>query len=410
VPSIGSSADRLGHGPAGRQADRHTDRHTDRPADLRRVMVVAGWVAATFIAVGTAVGRLPSSGGTRTAVVAMTAVALVLWLVSLSLQVTDTRVLVACLLGAGLLGAAIDRLNPHGPAYILAFMAVAGLGLRLPRRTALVAGAVVVAAVAWAEGSTSDQPVSAAVNIAIGAGFLLVAAAFAGANRDAHDRAQQLLRLEEESRQAREEAAVLAERGRIARELHDVLAHTLSGLAVQLEGARLLAAHTGADPRLVEQVTNAQGLARSGMAGAKRAVATLRGDELPGPAQVPELVEQARLATGAPVAFTVVGEPVPLSPERGLPIYRAVQEALANVAKHAQGAAATVTLTWRLDAVEVEVVDSGGRSAGLPPGGFGLTGLAERAALAGGRLDTGPTDDGWRVHLTMPVHDQEASR
>ncbi|HEY3535526.1 MAG TPA: sensor histidine kinase [Pedococcus sp.] len=372
-------------------------------------MVVAGWVAATFIAVGTAVGRLPSSGGARTAVVVMTAVALVLWLVSLSLRVTDPRVLLACLLGAGLLGAAIDRVNPRGPAYILAFMAVAGLGLRLPRRMAFVAGAAVVAAVAWAEGSTSDQPVPAAVNIAIGAGFLLVAAAFAGANRDANDRAQELLRLQDETRQAREEAAVLAERGRIARELHDVLAHTLSGLAVQLEGARLLAAHTGADPRLVEQVTNAQGLARSGMTGAKRAVATLRGDELPGPAQVPELVQQARLATGAPVTLTVVGEPTPLPAERGLPLYRAVQEALANVAKHAQGAAATVTLTWRPDSVEVEVVDTGGRSAGLPSGGFGLTGLAERAAHAGGRLDSGPTHGGWRVHLTMPL-DQEASR
>ena len=160
-----------------------------------------------------------------------------------------------------------------------------------------------------------------------------MASAFAGANRDAHDRAQ---------------AAAVAAGGRTGRPVsrrrcspnaagspassHDVLAHTLSGLAVQLEGARLLAAHTGADPRLVEQVANAQGLARSGMAGAKRAVATLRGDELPGPDEVPELVEQARLATGAPVTYTVVGEPTPLPPERGLPLYRAVQEALANVA------------------------------------------------------------------------------
>ena len=148
-----------------------------------------------------------------------------------------------------------------------------------------------------------------------------------------------MLRLEAETRRAREESAVLAERGRIARELHDVLAHTLSGLAVQLEGARLLAEHTHADPRLVEQVSNAQDLARSGMAGAKRAVATLRGEALPGPDQIPELVEHARLATGAPVTYRVDGEPGALAPELGLPLYRAVQEALANVAKHASGAA-----------------------------------------------------------------------
>ncbi|HEX6917599.1 MAG TPA: hypothetical protein VF140_05925, partial [Phycicoccus sp.] len=101
----------------------------DRPTtDLRRVMVVAGWVAAGFVAVGTLVGRLPASGGARTAVVAMTALALVLWLTSLSLRVSDPRVVVALLVGAGLLGAAVDRLNPTGPAYILPFMAVTGIG------------------------------------------------------------------------------------------------------------------------------------------------------------------------------------------------------------------------------------------------------------------------------------------
>ncbi len=382
----------------------------DRPTDLRRVMVVAGWVAALFVAGGTVLGGLPDREPTRTAVLAMTALALVLWLASLSLRVSDPRAIVAVLVGAGLLGAAVDRLDPSGPAYVLPFMAVAGLGLRLPRRTALLAGAVVIAGGAWAEASTSAAPASAALNLAIGGGFLLVAAAFAGANRDAHERARELLRLQDETRLAREEAAVLAERGRIARELHDVLAHTLSGLAVQLEGARLLAAHTEADPRLLAQITAAQGLARSGMSGASRAVATLRGEELPGPAQVPELVEQARLAVGAPVTYRVVGEPVPLPPERALPVYRAVQEALANAAKHAQGAAVEVTVTWREGRVEVEVVDGGGRSAGLPSGGFGLAGLAERAALAGGHLAAGPTDSGWRVHLTMPTTAEGAAR
>ncbi|HMM96289.1 histidine kinase [Phycicoccus sp.] len=379
-----------------------------RPADLRRVMVLAGWVAAAFVAVATLVGGLPP-GGRGVAVALMTVLALALWLGSLSTRVTDERLLLALLVGAGLLGAAVDRLDPSGPAYILPFMAAAGLGMRLPRRTALLAGAVVIAAGTWAEASTSATPASAGLDVAIGGAFLLAAAAFAGANRDAHERARELLRLQEETRMAREEAAVLAERGRIARELHDVLAHTLSGLAVQLEGARLLAAHTGADARLVEQIGNAQGLARSGMSGAKRAVATLRGEALPGTEQVPELVEQARLATGAPVTYTVVGEPVPLAPERGLPVYRAAQEALANVAKHAQGAPTTVTLRWGERAAEVEVVDSGGRPTGLPSGGFGLTGLAERAALAGGRLEAGPADTGWRVHLTMPYTDEGTS-
>ena len=386
-----------------------TTTHDERPADLRRVLVVAGWVAAGFVGVGTVLGELPE-GTARVIVVTLTAAGLALWLVSLDSRLTDQRLLFACLVGAGLLGAVIDRLNPHGPAYILSFMAVAGIGLRLRRRPAIVAGAVVIAALAWAEGSTSSNPTGAALNVAIGAGFLLVAAAFAGANRDANDRAQEMLRLEAETRRAREEAAVLAERGRIARELHDVLAHTLSGLAVQLEGARLLAEHTHADPRLVEQVSNAQGLARSGMAGAKRAVATLRGEALPGPEQIPELVDHARLATGAAVTYRVDGEPGALAPELGLHLYRATQEALANVAKHANGALTEVTVTWAAASVTVEVVDHGGRPTGLPSGGFGLTGLAERAALVGGHLEAGPHADGWRVRLTMPRVRPEASR
>ena len=343
-------------------------------------------------------------------VLTLTVVGLGLWLVSLNPRVTDQRLLFACLVGAGLIGAVIDRLNPHGPAYILSFMAVAGIGLRLRRRPAIVAGVVVIAALAWAEGSTSSNSTGAALNVAIGAGFLLVAAAFAGANRDANDRAQEMLRLEAETRRAREESAVLAERGRIARELHDVLAHTLSGLAVQLEGARLLAEHTHADPRLVEQISNAQGLARSGMAGAKRAVATLRGEALPGPDQIFELVEHARLATGAVVTYRVDGEPGALAPELGLPLYRAVQEALANVAKHANGALTEVAVAWAATHVTVEVTDHGGSPTGLPSGGFGLTGLAERAALAGGRLEAGPHADGWRVRLTMPRARPEVPR
>jgi signal transduction histidine kinase len=205
----------------------------------------------------------------------------------------------------------------------------------------------------------------------------------------------------------------MGERQRLARELHDVLAHTLSGLALQLEGARLLAQRTDADPRLTEQVTNAQRLARDGMANAKRAVATLHGEALPGPAQLPELVEQARLS-GSAVTLAVTGVPRPLPAEAGLAVYRAVQEALTNVAKHAgRGATAAVTLTWTETELTADVVDArgdhvaGDGTAGVPPdlpsGGYGLAGLAERAALAGGRFDAGPTLEGWRVTLTMPI-------
>ena len=207
------------------------------------------------------------------------------------------------------------------------------------------------------------------------------------------------------ARAAQERAAALAERTRLARELHDVLAHTLSGLAVKLEAARLLARHTGADPGLVAQLDGAHELIREGLAEARQVVATLRGDPVPGLAQLPELLERARRAAGVPVTFSQVGEPRALPPDAGLALYRTVQEALTNTAKHAgSGTGADVVLRWTPDHVVAEIVDAGGAGpAGLPSGGFGLTGLAERAALAGGRLECGPTGDGWRVRLTVPV-------
>ena len=371
------------------------------------MFVIAGWIAAAVIAIGTLTGGLPNSPPSAVAAsAALTVAALVLWLVSLSASVTDTRVLAIALVITGLSGAALDLLHPAGPGYILALMAVAGIGLRLPRRTALIAGCTVVLAAGFAEAVTSEQPLSGALNVAIGAGFLFVASTFAAANRDAHAQAAALLRQEEATRAAREEAVVLAERTRLAREMHDVLAHTLSGLAVQLEGARLLAEHTNADARLIEQMSNAQRLARDGMLNARRAVEALRGQELPGTDQLPELITETRRGAGIPVSFTETGTSRTLRGESGLAIYRAVQEALTNTAKHAgRGARADVVLSWQAHTVVVEVRDTGGDAlqAGHPSGSFGLAGLAERAALVGGLLESGATDDGWFVRLTLPI-------
>src|SRR4051794_41075798 len=377
-----------------------------RPGELRRLVPIAGLATAAVVVISSIDAGLPA-GRTASAVVVLTVLALALWCAALLRRIRGPRLLAAALMGTGLAGAALDVLRPSGPGFVLAYMAMAGLGLGLPRRPALTCGAVVVVAAAAAEAATSEHPVSAALTLAAGAGALFLAATLAAVSRDAHAQAEALLAQEAATRAAREEAAVLGERQRLARELHDVLAHTLSGLTVQLEGARLLAERTGVDPRLAEQATNAQRLARAGMVSAKRAVATPPGEALPGPAQLPTLTGQTRLS-GLPVPLTVTGSPRPLPGESGLAVYRAVQEALTNTAKYAgRGATATVSLTWFDDRVTVEVVDAGGDqvAAGLPSSGYGLAGLAGRAALAGGRLDAGPTADGWRVALSMPVPD-----
>jgi signal transduction histidine kinase len=376
-----------------------------RPGELRRLVPIAGLATAVVVVISSIDAGLPAGRTAAAAAVVLTVLALALWCAAVLRRIPGLRLLAAALLCTGLAGAALDVLRPSGPGFVLAYMAMAGLGLGLPRRPALTCGAVVVVAAGAAEAATSEHPVSAALTLAAGAGALFLASTLAAVSRDAHAQAEALLAQEAATRAAREEAAVLGERQRLARELHDVLAHTLSGLAVQLEGARLLAERTGADPRLADQVTNAQRLARDGIVSAKRAVATLRGEALPGPAQLPELVEQTRLS-GLPVALTVTGEPRPLPGESGLAVYRVVQESLTNTAKYAgRGATAQVTLTWTDTTLTAEVTDEGGdrSDAGLPSGGYGLAGLAERAALAGGHLAAGPTADGWRVALTMPI-------
>ncbi|NJC71035.1 two-component sensor histidine kinase [Planosporangium thailandense] len=374
-------------------------------SDLHGLVRLAGWATVGAVAVATVAAGLPAGPVAGVATVAVTVAGLALWCLALLPRVTAVPVLTAALVGTGLAGAAVDALHPSGPGIVLTCMAMAGLGFGVPRRPGLAGVAVIMLGAGWAEARASAHPLGAVLDLAAAAGFLYLAAAFAAVSRDAHTHSQALLEQEAATRAAREEAAVLAERGRLARELHDVLAHTLSGLAVQLEGARLLAERTGADPRLAEQVINAQRLARDGMVNAKRAVATLRGEALPGPEQLPALIEQTRLS-GLPVMLAVTGRPRPLPSESGLAVYRAVQEALTNAAKHAgRGATVTVALTWTDTALTAQVTDAGGDrvTAGLPSGGYGLAGLAERAALAGGRLDAGPTAEGWRVTLTMPI-------
>ena len=316
-------------------------------------------------------------------------------------RVRSVPIRAACLVGTGLAGAALDLLQPAGPGFVLAYMAIGALGVALPRRVALGCGAVVLAAAAGAEAYESDHPVAAGLTLLSGGAFFFVCATLAAISRDARAQAEALVAQEAATRGAREEAARLAERGRLARELHDVLAHTLSGLAVQLEGARLLADRTDADPRLTAQIENAGRLARDGMASARSAIDTLRGEVLPGPADLPALIEQA----GIPVRYEVTGEPRPLPADAALAVYRTVQEALTNATKYGgSGDKAGVTLRWSPSEVVAEIVDAGGDRvpADLPSGGYGLAGLAERAALAGGRVDAGPTADGWRVTLTVP--------
>lgn len=205
------------------------------------------------------------------------------------------------------------------------------------------------------------------------------------------------------SRETEQAATLAAERGRMAREMHDVLAHTLSGLALQLEGARLLAQNVNADPRLLETIQQAQQLSRSGLAEARRAVHTLRGHELPGPESISSLVEEHRLVSTGATRYRALGQPRPLRPEAALALYRAAQESLSNVRKHAPGSDVDVELVWGQNTVDLRITNTG---SGIPEPaaepGFGLIGMTERADLAGGTVTAGSFEGGFRVHLSLP--------
>jgi signal transduction histidine kinase len=210
---------------------------------------------------------------------------------------------------------------------------------------------------------------------------------------------------QEATRRAEAANAVLAERSHIAREIHDILAHSLSAQVVHLEGARLLLARDGDRVQALDRVERARNLARSGLEETRRALATLRG-EIPQPKEViQELAEEFYASTGRPCDVLVTGEPRELPPQAGLAVVRTAQEALTNVRKHAPGARARVALRYLIGKVELEVTDTGGTELGaeLGGGGYGLVGMRERAELIDGTLVTGPVGEGFRVSLSVPA-------
>ena len=202
---------------------------------------------------------------------------------------------------------------------------------------------------------------------------------------------------------ARAEAlAVAEERTRLAREIHDTLGHTLTALDVQMELlARLPPDRT--EPR-TEVIDQSRALVKQGLADVRRAVKALRPgalDAFPLPAAIQSLVDEFRRTTGLAVVYQVSGERYPLPTRLSLPLYRATQEALTNVRRHAQAAHVIVTLNFALSEVCLRVEDDG--HGGPPAEGFGLRGLRERAEELGGEFVAGPRESvGFTLQMKLP--------
>jgi signal transduction histidine kinase len=291
-------------------------------------------------------------------------------------------------------GMALYAIAPHaGGGFFFCMAGLWVLMMRLPLPWGItVAGLTVVAIGGLGEAFRSG-----------GADFGLMSA-FAGLTLGAVA-SRQGVTAQEATRRAEAANAVLAERSHLAREIHDILAHSLSAQIVHLEGARLLLSRDGDRVQALDRVERARNLARSGLEETRRALATLRG-EVPEPKEaLAELAEEFYASTGRPCDVQVTGSPRELSPQAGLAVVRTAQEALTNVRKHAPGARARVTLRYLNDRVELEVTDSGGTESviELNGSGYGLVGMRERAELIDGTLVTGPDGKGFRVSLQVPA-------
>jgi signal transduction histidine kinase len=203
--------------------------------------------------------------------------------------------------------------------------------------------------------------------------------------------------------------ATANERSRIAREMHDVIAHNMSVMVALCDGAGY---HVHDAPeRVAAALEQASRTGREALAEMRQLLGVLRdrpaGAELapqPGIRQIEDLVEQMRTA-GVPVTYTLTGELSEAPPGLELAIYRIVQEALTNTLKHAgPGARATVTVSCAGEVIELEVTDTGAASPPLSPDGAGLRGMRERAAVYGGTLEAGAcVEGGWCVRARLGI-------
>jgi signal transduction histidine kinase len=244
-------------------------------------------------------------------------------------------------------------------------------------------------------------------NITVGVVAVVGFLAAAGRKQYALRSQEAELRLADAER-AREEhalAAALAERANAAREIHDILAHSLGALILQLDAlAAVLDTEQPDRARATQLLVLARALAVGGLNEARQAVGTLRSD-------APPIIEGLRQLVDATPggSLEITGAPTDLSAKGAVALRRTAQESLTNAAKHAPGSVAKVHLDFRPDEVVLTVSDAGGARNAKPGllaqigGGYGIEGLRERAELLGGTLTAGPDGAGWQVMLRLPA-------
>ena len=325
------------------------------------------------------------------------------------------QVFTAALVALGLSGGVLAGLSPFNSAIAIGCVVTSTAGVRMRPELSLAVTAETIAAFLFA-GLASGASTGTLL------GYPLAFAgmwAFGLTRYSSLRRAELAERTLEQTRRARDaetQAAALAERARIAREIHDVLAHSLGAVSVNLQAAEGLLSALPDSPELakaLECVERAGAFTRDGLAEARRAVRALRDTTGARPepiaGQLTRLVAEFGETGDLPAEFRVLGAEWPVGAERGLALYRTAQEALTNARKHAPGQPVTITLEFTPEAVELRAANPLPAARPEPAplaasgGGHGLTGLRERAALAGGALTAGPAGGQWEVCLRIPA-------
>ena len=331
-------------------------------------------------------------------------VLLAVYSASVALRRPYPVVAVAVGLAAGMAYAVSDYPPALNPAALLAlYTAGATLPERISRR---VLGVSVVVAVLGA--TVAPGPTNTGVPLVVAGAWFL--GAFVRASR-LHTRELELKNRElEQAQHELARQAVTEERLRIARELHDVVAHTMSVVAVHAGSGRMVAA---SDPAAAERALETiETTTRSALGEMRRLLGVLRSGDghepgalgpAPGLLDLPALVAEVA-GSGVDVDLRVEGERPAVPPGVDLSAYRVVQEALTNVIKHAGTASATVDVRYSGSEIAVEVVDDGRGADANTSGGHGLIGMRERVAVHGGELEAGPRPaGGFRVAARFPL-------
>ena len=281
----------------------------------------------------------------------------------------------------------------------LAIVGMLAAGVDLPLAELLVvflAGVLAVEIAAITYGKTD-------LGTVLGYPALLAGVALAGRYRRAYqtqtEQAQALLAETRRARFEAERAAALTERSRIAREIHDVLAHSLSALGIQLQATEVTLSERQDIAGALRSLASARRLVDEGLTETRRAVRALRSDAPPLPQALAALVD------GRSDALTIVGDPYPLSPAVGLALLRVAQEAMTNAVKHADGMPVAILLEYNDDRVELRVENPLADNAVVEyadaAGGYGLAGMHERLRLLDGELQAGPIGDRWVVRARV---------